>query len=100
MLLFGKIFAFFAATSYIGCFGLLLIAGFIVLLFFRRKKIEKGVIDFYQKNSLNFVENPPTLVRDALGNANWQCFIGELEMNSGKIIPFYWWKGYTTSMVT
>src|SRR5829696_4190672 len=96
----GKFYAFFSTNGSIGCLGLILIAGFIVFLFFRKNKIQKAVADFYEKHSLSFEQNPPTIVRDALGNANWQCFTGELETKPGKYILFYWWRGYTTSMVS
>ena len=55
-------------TGYIGCFGLLGIAGFILLLYSEPQRItENEMTEFYKENSLYTSETCPPNVRESSG---------------------------------
>ncbi|MBX7169965.1 MAG: hypothetical protein K1X72_03335 [Pyrinomonadaceae bacterium] len=83
-------------TGYIGCAGLVLILLFIVLLFVRRKKIEKGVEEFYKKNQFFGVKELPESISQAIGNGNWIYLKSSLVVEH-KPFEFYWLESSTTS---
>jgi len=86
-------------NSYIGCFGLLGIAGFIVLLFLRRKRVENDMTLFYQAHSLYRTENEPPNVRENLDAAsdNLFCCRANLKNVKGENVEFCWWEWYLKS---
>lgn len=84
-------------TGYIGCAGLVFIVLFIIFLFIRRKNIEKGVAEFYQKNQVFRVNEIPNSIKDAIGNGNWIYLKSSLVIEH-KPFEFYWLESFTSSM--
>jgi hypothetical protein len=86
-------------TGYIGCLGLLGIAGFILLLFLQRKKNENEMADFYQSHSLYQTKDEPPNVRESLGaaNDNLYCCRTNLTTAKGENVEFCWWEWYLKS---
>ena len=86
-------------TGYIGCFGLLGIAVFIVLLYLIRKNNDNEMTEFYKENSLYTSENCPPNVRESLGaaNDNLYCCRANLTTAQGESVEFCWWEWYLKS---
>ena len=85
-------------TGYIGCFGLLAIAFFIILLFFQRRQIDNEMTEFYKENSLYTSENCPPNVRESLGaSENLYCYPANLITAKGGKIGFFWWEWFVKS---
>jgi len=84
-------------NSYIGCLCLVGIAGFIVLLFLRRKRIENEMTLFYQTHSLYRTTDEPPNVRESLGvSENLYCCRANLAA-AGESVEFCWWEWYVKS---
>lgn len=74
----------------------LLFAGiilFIVYLFRRRKRFERGVADFRQRRGLRGLGPLSAEWRAALGAGHWAGWSGTLTTKSGPI-PYLWFEGF------
>lgn len=85
-------------AGYIGCFGLIVIALFIVALFLRRNKIEKGVDAFYKGSGLEFVAGVPPAVIETLGEGNWTRYRGQVTAADGRMVTFDWIISFNSSI--
>ncbi len=85
-------------NSYIGCIGLLGVAGFILLLFLRRKRIENEMTLFYKAHSLYRTKDEPPNVREILGGSdNLYCCRANVATTAGENVAFGWWEWYVKS---
>lgn len=76
--------------------GLVMLAGiflFIVYLFWRRRRITRELVAFYEQNQIAREPHPPKAVEALLGNARWICYKCELKQADGSSFPIHWWTG-------
>lgn len=83
-------------AGYIGLLTLVVIATIIVFLFWRRKKIENDVGDFYQQNGFVSDTIPPA-ARAMLGD-KWICFRVKIRVQN-KHLEFHWLEAYRASTI-
>jgi hypothetical protein len=85
-------------TGYISCGIFILIILFIIYLFIRRKRIEKGVAEFYKKNQFYSVKEIPSDILAAIDKGNWTYAKSSLIIEH-KPFEFYWLESFTTSQI-
>jgi hypothetical protein len=80
--------------------GISLILSLAYLRLLRKPNQRKEFREFFAQNNIFSTNNYSQAALDVLGNKKWRFSEGKLTGISGQVIPFSFWQGSTSSMVS
>ncbi len=81
--------------SYVALGLFLGIIFFIVMLYVRRKRLERGVGEFRTRHQLASAATIPAGLHAALDASNWRAYTGQLSTPRGPL-PYFWLEGFVS----
>jgi hypothetical protein len=80
--------------------GLSVILPLIYLAILRKPNQRKEFVEFFASNHIYSSNKYSQAALDVLGDKKWRFSEGKLTANSGAVIPYSFWQGSTSSMVS